>query len=68
MRVLSHQVTMEAVGPPAEGDANRSTSIRIYTTILIIFTNIIVILRFIVRKWLTKIIGWDDWTILLATV
>lgn len=59
---------MKAGGPPAEGDANRSTSIRIYTTILITFTIGIVALRFIVRKWITKIIGWDDWTILFAIV
>lgn len=59
---------MESGGPPAEGDANRSTSIRVYTTILITFTIGIVALRFIVRKRITKIIGWDDWTILLALV
>ena len=59
---------MEAGGPPAEGDANQSTSIRIYTTILITFTISIVALRFVVRKWITKIIGWDDWTILFAIV
>lgn len=54
---------MEAGGPPAEGDPDRSTSIRVYTTILITFTIGIVAL-----KWITKIIGWDDWTILLALV
>lgn len=59
---------MESGGPPAEGDANQSTSIRIYTTILITFTIVVVALRFAVRKWITKIIGWDDWTILLAIV
>lgn len=68
MRVLYHLVSMEAGGPPAEGNANRSTSIRIYTTILITFTIGIVTLRFTVRKWITKMIGWDDWTILLAIV
>ena len=55
-------------GPPAEGDADLSTAIRIYTGILIAFTIIIVLLRLMVRKWITKIIGWDDWTILLALV
>ena len=59
---------MESGGPPAEGDSNRSTSIRIYTTVLITFTIGIVALRFVVRKWITKIVGWDDWTILLALV
>lgn len=59
---------MESGGPPAEGDANQSTSIRIYTAALTSFTIIIVALRFMVRKWITKIIGWDDWTILLALV
>ena len=55
-------------GPPAEGDADLSTAIRIYTGILIAFTILIVLLRLMVRKWITKIIGWDDWTILLALV
>ena len=54
--------------PPAEGDANQSTAIRIYTGTLIAFTIVIVLLRFVVRKWITRIIGWDDWTILLALV
>lgn len=27
-----------------------------------------VALRFVVRKRITKIVGWDDWTILLAIV
>ena len=55
-------------GPPAEGDADQSTAIRIYTGTLIAFTILIVLLRLMVRKWITKIIGWDDWTILLALV
>lgn len=59
---------MESGGPPAEGDSNRSTSIRVYTTILITFTICMVALRFVVRKRITKIVGWDDWTILLAIV
>ena len=54
--------------PPAEGDADQSTAIRIYPGTLIAFTILIVLLRLIVRKWITKIIGWDDWTILLALV
>ena len=66
--IISCSFSMESGGPPAEGDANQSTSIRIYTTILITFTIVIVALRFVVRKWITKIIGWDDWTILLAIV
>ena len=59
---------MESGGPPAEGDIDQSTAIRIYTGTLIAFTILIVLLRFIVRHWITKIIGWDDWTILLALV
>ena len=55
-------------GPPAEGDADLSTAIRIYTGILIAFIILIVLLRLMVRKWITKIVGWDDWTILLALV
>ena len=55
-------------GPPAEGDVDQSTAIRIYTGTLIAFTIVIVLLRLVVRKWITKIIGWDDWTILLALV
>ena len=54
--------------PPAEGDVNKSAAIRIYTGVLISFTILTVALRFIVRKLVTKIIGWDDWTILLALV
>ena len=55
-------------GPPAEGDADQSTAIKIHTGTLIAFTSLIVLLRLMVRKWITKIIGWDDWTILLALV
>ncbi|KAL2053771.1 hypothetical protein ABVK25_006076 [Lepraria finkii] len=57
---------MALSGPPTEGDVNKSAAIRIYTGVLISFTILTVTLRFIVRKWVTKIIGWDDWTILLA--
>ena len=66
--IISSSVSMEAGGPPAEGDVDRSTSIRIDTTIMITFTISVVALRVVVRKWITKIIGWDDWTILFAIV
>ena len=59
---------MASGGPPAEGNADQSPAIRVYTGTLIAFTIVIVLLRLVVRKWITKIIGWDDWTILLALV
>lgn len=63
-----HLSNMESAGPPSEGDVNQTTPIRIYIVILIFATILIVTLRFIVRKFITKVIGWDDWTILFALV
>lgn len=59
---------MESEGPPPEGDVNQKTPIIIYIVILIFATILIVTLRFIVRIFITKVIGWDDWTILFALV
>ena len=59
---------MESGGAPPAGDVSQVTSIRVYTVILISATILMVALRFLVRKFITKVIGWDDWTILLAIV
>lgn len=59
---------MESTGPPPEGDVDEKTPILIYVVFLITATIAIVVLRFIVRKFITKTIGWDDWTILFALI
>ena len=36
--------------------------------LLTVLADIAVILRLIIRKWIVKSVGWDDWTIVAATV
>jgi hypothetical protein len=54
--------------PPAPGEGNRQPGIVATTIIVTVLADIFVVLRLIVRKWVTKSIGWDDWTIIAAAV
>lgn len=54
--------------PPAPGEENRQPGIIVTTIIVTVLADIFVGLRLIVRKWVTKSIGWDDWTIIAAAV
>ena len=55
-------------GPPPEGDVNAGPALIIASCITIIVIILFVTLRYIVRIWITKAVGWDDWTILFAVV
>lgn len=54
--------------PPAPGEDNKQPGIIATTIIVTVVADIFVGLRLIVRKWITKSIGWDDWTIIAAAV
>lgn len=59
------------ISPPASPSicaVNQGPGIIATTAILVGLTVIIVAVRFAVRYWIVKDIGWDDWTILLAMV
>lgn len=59
---------MNSIGPPPAGDVNKGPGI-IGTLVATTSTCIVVVaLRFWVRRRIVKIVGWDDWTILLALV
>ncbi|MCJ1386799.1 hypothetical protein MMC17_009926 [Xylographa soralifera] len=56
-------------GPvPSDGDVSMGAGILATTIIVTIVADIVVALRFIVRKWIVKNIGWDDWCILGAVL
>ena len=55
-------------GPPPQGDYSKGTSIIIFDVVTVSIATIVVALRFAVRIWISKRLGWDDWTILAAAV
>ena len=56
-------------GPvPSDGDVSMGAGILATTIIVTILADTVVALRFIVRKWIVKNIGWDDWCILGAVL
>ncbi|MCJ1294436.1 hypothetical protein MMC34_005994 [Xylographa carneopallida] len=56
-------------GPvPSDGDVSMGSGILATTIIVTILADTVVALRFIVRKWIVKNIGWDDWCILGAVL
>lgn len=59
---------MDATGPPPEGNVNQAPAIIIAGSITVAVATLFVVLRFIVRIWIVKAVGWDDWTILFAIV
>ncbi len=54
--------------PPALGEENKQPGIIATTILVTVLADLFVGLRLIVRKWVTKSIGWDDWTIIAAAV
>ncbi|KAI4234259.1 MAG: hypothetical protein LQ349_003890 [Xanthoria aureola] len=59
---------MDATGPPPEGNVNQAPAIIIAGSITVAVATLFVVLRFIVRIWIVKAVGWDDWTILFAII
>ncbi|KAL8700527.1 MAG: hypothetical protein Q9201_005402 [Fulgogasparrea decipioides] len=59
---------MEAPSPPPEGNVNKAPVMIIAGSITVALATLFVLLRFIVRTWITKAVGWDDWTILFAAI
>lgn len=59
---------MEKAIPPLEGNQDKAPAIIIVATILVTLTTLFVLVRFAVRIWIVKAVGWDDWTILFAEV
>ena len=57
-----------ALSPPPGGDERRGNAIIVAKQLLTWPSLVLVILRFYTRIFISKCIGWDDWTILLATV
>ncbi|MCJ1476866.1 hypothetical protein MMC13_005535 [Lambiella insularis] len=56
-------------GPvPSDGDVSNGAGILATTVIVTVLADVVVALRFIVRKWIVKNIGWDDWCILGAVL
>lgn len=53
---------------PEVCDINQGIGLNVSTILLVALTAIIVAIRFAVRIFVVKEIGWDDWTILLALV
>lgn len=49
-------------------DVNQGIGLNVSTIVLLALTAIIVAMRFAVRVWIVKDVGWDDWTILFALV
>lgn len=49
-------------------DLNQGIGLNVSTIVLVALTAIIVAMRFAVRVWVVKDVGWDDWTILFALV
>ncbi|MCJ1282468.1 hypothetical protein MMC26_001791 [Xylographa opegraphella] len=56
-------------GPvPSDGDVSMQAGILATTIVVTILADTVVALRFVVRKWIVKNIGWDDWCILGAVI
>ena len=53
---------------PRNGDENRQGSIRATTLVVTILASTVVALRMTVRIWIVRSVGWDDYTILCATL
>lgn len=55
-------------GPPPDGDVNRGHVILIVTAVTTSLALIVVGLRMFVRLTIVRGVGWDDYTILAASV
>ncbi|KAL8993933.1 MAG: hypothetical protein Q9169_005968 [Polycauliona sp. 2 TL-2023] len=60
---------MSSPAPPSpNGDENRQGGILITTFVVTVLASIAVALRMATRIWIVKNVGWDDYTILFATI
>jgi hypothetical protein len=59
---------MEMTGPPPQGDYSKGPAMIIFDVVTVSVATIVVAIRFAVRIWISKCLGWDDWTILAAAV
>jgi hypothetical protein len=59
---------MSSTGPPPGGDENRQGGILAATFIVTIIASVAVSLRMATRIWIVRSVGWDDYTILFATL
>lgn len=59
---------MDSSGRPPNGDENRQGGILATTVVVVTLTIIVVSMRMATRIWIVKNVGWDDWTIIAATV
>ena len=59
---------MDALDPPPGGDGSRANSVRIAALTTLVLVSISTSLRLITRRWVVGQFGWDDLTIILATV
>jgi len=55
-------------GPPPQGDYNKGAGMIIFDVVTVSVATMVVAIRFVVRIWISKCLGWDDWTILAAAV
>ena len=53
---------------PPDGDVNKGPRLIILDSIELSLSVTAVALRLITRKFLSKFVGWDDWTIVIACV
>ena len=49
-------------------DENRQPGIIVTTIVVTVLADLVVGLRMMVRKWVVRSIGWDDWAIIAAAV
>ena len=54
--------------PPPFGDKHNSTLILVMVLVVTVLCTVLVTLRFVIRIWIVKRVGWDDWCILFAWV
>ncbi|MCJ1368199.1 hypothetical protein MMC16_007340 [Acarospora aff. strigata] len=59
---------MDTTTAPPLGDENRQPGIIVMAIVLTVLADLVVGLRMIVRKWVVRNIGWDDWTIVAAVL
>lgn len=59
---------MEKPPPPVEGDVDKRVALAIMIIVPATFSTIVVATRFATRIWISKALGWDDWTIFFASV
>ena len=54
--------------PPAEGDVNRGPALRNVTIVSFTIVVFALVLRMYSRRCIVRQVGWDDYTIIAATV